>query len=175
MTGAGCAVHLADAAVEFEARDDLAAENAECVGLRAGESTGRMVEHEERTDGDAAGCGERGAGVKAIRSAFEDDAVGGVVGVVARVGDLVDGVAEDGGFAGKAAQGELVGFDAKTGTQPDAVRANQGDGGDGSVAELRGQTGDVVEDGIGRGIEDLVLIEGFDPESFVFDQERVHL
>ena len=37
------------------------------------------------------------------------------------------------------------------------------------------ETGDVVEDGIRGSGEDLVLLEGFDSESFVFDQESVHL
>jgi hypothetical protein len=134
-----------------------------------------MVEDKERADADAAGCAEGGASVEAVGAALKDDAVGGVVGVVAGVGEFVDGVAEDGGLAGQAAEGEFVGFDAEAGAQPDAVGADQGDGGDWGVAELRGQTGDVIEDGIGRGIEDLILIEGFNPQSFVFDQESIHL
>src|ERR1700733_1041034 len=66
-------------------------------------------------------------------------------------------------------------IDAVAGTQPDAVGADEGDGGDGGVAELGGQASDVIEDRIGRGVEDLVLIEGLDPESFVFDQQSIHL
>jgi hypothetical protein len=40
---------------------------------------------------------------------------------------------------------------------------------------LRGQPRDVVEHGIRRGVEYLVLIEGLDPKGFVFDQERIHV
>ena len=47
--------------------------------------------------------------------------------------------------------------------------ADERDYRDGGIADLRRQTGDVVEDGIRRRIEHLVLVEGLEPESFVFD------
>ena len=64
--------------------------------------------------------------------------------------------------------------DAEARLEPDAVGADERDGGDGGVADLGGETRDVVEDGIGRSVEDLVLVEGLDPQSFVFDQESIH-
>ena len=105
LTGAGGAIHLEDAAVELEASDDLAAEDTEGVGLLGGETTGGGIEDEERADADAAGSGEGSSGVEAVGAAFDVDAVGGEVGVVAGVLDLVDGIAEDGGLAGQAAEG----------------------------------------------------------------------
>ncbi len=140
-----------------------------------GETTRGSIEYEERADADAAGSGEGSAGVEAVGASFDVDAVGGKVGVVAAVLDLVDGVAEDGGLAGQAAESDFGDINADAGLEPDAVGADERDGRDGSVAELRGQPDDVVEDGIGGGVEHLVLMEGFDPESFVFDQESVHL
>ena len=47
------------------------------------------------------------AGVEAHVAAVDLDAVGGEVGVETGVGELVDGVAEDGGLAGSAAEREL--------------------------------------------------------------------
>ena len=41
-------------------------------------------------------------------------------------------------------------------------------------ADLRRQLCEVVKDGIRRRVEHLVLIEGFDPQRFVFDQESIH-
>src|SRR5216683_1560058 len=52
--------------------------------------------------------------VKAIRAALEKDAVGGIVGIVARVGDLVDGVAEDRGLTRQTAERQLQRFHAET-------------------------------------------------------------
>ncbi len=63
-----------------------------------------VVEHEERADADAVGCDQGSAGIEAEGAAVEEDAVGGEVGVVTGVGDLVDGVAEDGGLAGEAVE-----------------------------------------------------------------------
>ncbi len=154
LAGAGGAVHLADAAVELEAGDDLAAEDAESVGLRGGERARRAGRAtQQRADVDAAGRGEGSAGVEAVGAAFEQNAVGGEVGIVARVLNLVDGVAEDGGLAGQAAEGELGDIHADAGLEPDAVGADERDGRDRSVAELCGQPGDVVEDGIRRRVE----------------------
>src|ERR1700733_2391466 len=42
------------------------------------------------------------------------------------------------------------------------------------VAYLCSQTCQVVQDGIGRRVEYLVLIEGLDSQRFVFDQESIH-
>ena len=63
---------------------------------------------------------------------------------------------------------------AKTRPYPDAVRADERDRGNGRVADLRSQLRQVVKDGIRRRVENLVLVEGFDSQSFVFDQESVH-
>ena len=54
------------------------------------------------------------------------------------------------------------------GLEPDAVGTDEGDGGDGGVADLGGEAGDVVEDGIGRSVEDLVVGECLEPHCFVF-------
>ena len=52
--------------------------------------------------------------------------------------------------------------------------SEQRNGGEGGIAEAGSHAGDVVEDRVRRGIEHLVLVEGFEPESFVFDQQSVH-
>ncbi len=70
--------------------------------------------------------------------------------------------------AGGAAEGGLDEVDAYVGLEPDAVGADEGDGGDGGVADLGGEAGDVVEDGIGRRVEDLVVGQGLEPHRFVF-------
>ena len=159
LAGAGGTVYLADAGVEFEAVNDLTAENGEGFGLGCGESASGCVEDEEGAYTDAVGGGEGGTGVEAEGGIAEDDAFGGVVGVLAGVADLVDGVAEDGGLAGGAAERGLDEVEAYVGLEPDAVGADEGDGGDGGVADLGGEAGDVVEDGIGRRVEDLVVGE----------------
>src|SRR5206468_3098719 len=63
---------------------------------------------------------------------------------------------------------------AKTRAYPDAVRADERDRGNGGVADLRSQLCEVVKDGIRRRVEHLVLVEGLDAQSFVFDQESIH-
>ena len=146
LAGAGGAVDLADAGVELEAGDDLAAEDGEGAGLGWGEGAGGSVEDEEGADADAVGGGEGGAGVEAEGAVAEDDAFGGVVGVLAGVADLVDGVAEDGGLAGSAAERGFGEVEADVGLEPDAVGADERDGGDGGVADLGGEAGDVVEE-----------------------------
>ena len=132
------------------------------------------VKHQQRTDADTAGRGQRSAGIKAIRTALEQDAVRSIVGIVTRVGDLVDSVAEDGGLARQTAQRKLERFHAETRPDPDAVRADERDCRNGGVADLRSQLCEVVKDGIRRRVEHLVLVEGLDTQSFVFDQESVH-
>ncbi len=82
LAGAGGAIHLTDAAVELEAGDDLAAEDAEGAGLFLGQPAGCAVEDEKRADVDTAGRGEGSSGVEAIEASFDEDAVGGEVGVV---------------------------------------------------------------------------------------------
>ena len=175
LTRAGGTIHLANATVELEAGDDLAAEDAKRVGLLGSEATGCGVEDEKSTNAGAAGSCERSAGVEAIGAAFDVDAVGGEVWIAAGVLNFVDGVAEDGRFAGQATENQFGCVDAGAGLDPDAVRVDQRDGCDWGAAELRGESGDVVENGIRGSGEDLVLMEGFDSESFVFDQESVHL
>ncbi len=53
--------------------------------------------------------------------------------------------------------------------------ADEGDGGDGGVADLRCEPGDIVEDRIGHRVQDLVVSERFEPESFVFYKKCIHL
>ena len=150
LPGAGGAVDLADAAVELKANDDLAAKGGERFGLGYGEAARMGVEHEQGADGDAAGSGERGSGVEAEATAIDEDAGGGEVWILPGVSEFVDGVAEDGGFARSGAERELGGMDADAGLEPEAIGADEGDGGDGSVADVCGQAGEIVEDGIGR-------------------------
>ncbi len=132
------------------------------------------IQNKKDADADAAGGGKGSASVEAHTLPLDLYAVRGEVGVLAGVGEFVEGVAEDGGLAGSTAKGELGRVHAVAGLQPDAVLADEGDSCDGSVAYLGGETCDVVEDGIRRGVEHLVLAEGFDPESFVFDEECIH-
>ena len=100
--------------------------------------------------------------------AAEDDALGGEVRVHACVPDLVDGVAEDGGFARRTAEGNFPLVYADVGLEPDAVGSDERDGGDGGVADLGGEASDVVEDRIGRRVEDLVVGQGLESHCFVF-------
>ncbi len=59
---------------------------------------------------------------------------------------------------GSAGERDVGDIEADAGLEPDAVGADERDRRDGSVAELGGQPSDVVEDGIGRGVEYLVLV-----------------
>ena len=72
LAGAGGAVHLADAAVELEAGDDLAAEDVEGVGLRGGERRGAARSRTKSAPMlTAVGSGEGSAGVEAEDAAVE--------------------------------------------------------------------------------------------------------
>ena len=64
---------------------------------------------------------------------------------------------------------------ANTGLDPDAIGPDQRDRRDRRLADLSSQPRNVVEDRVGRRIEHLILIEGLNSESFVFDKESIHL
>ena len=65
--------------------------------------------------------------------------------------------------------GSSVAWRTDAGLEPDAVGAEERDGGEGRIADLGGEPDNVVEDGIGGLVEHLVLTKCFDPKGFVLD------
>ena len=162
LAGAGGAVHLADAKVELQPGDDHLAERVERLKLRGGELAGGGVEHAEAADGGAGRHDDGRAGVEAVAAVAERDAAGGVVGVAARVGNLVDAVAGERGFAGQRVARRAGDVDAVARREGDAVFFDKRDGRHGGVGDLRRQTSDVVEGGVVRHLQKLVLFESLE-------------
>lgn len=157
-----------------ELRHHLPGEHPQGVRLGGGEGAGGRVDDAQGAQGVPVGGDERGTGVEADPRPAGDERVvgeppvGGGVGHHQQVG-LGDGVGAEGDVAGG-----LGGVEAVPRLEPLAAVVDQADEGDGRVAHGRGQAGQVVELGFGRGVEEGVLAEGGQPVGFVRDGGCVH-
>ena len=129
------------------------AEGAEPVALRRGQRRAG-VEADVRRTGHQ----------REISEAFVERGVGHDEGAI-----FQDGVGAD----GSVARGVIV-VDADTGFVPLAFAVEQGDERDGSLEDARGQEGDAVERGLGRGVHDAVASQLFQAVFLVSWQRSRH-
>ena len=92
-----------------------------------------------------------------------------------RIVYLIERAAEDSRLAGQTAERGIKRLDAKTGLQQDTITPYKGERSDRSVADLGCQADNLIQGGVGRTIENLILAEGLNSQSFVLNMGAAHL
>ena len=153
-----------DDPAEFEGVEDVAPKGGEGVELVGGELTGYAIDDAEGAEGPAVVSHEGSAGVETDVRRAGDEGVGGEAGGGAGVRDdedvglrFGDGVGAEGEFA----RG-FGGVEADAGFEPLAVGVDEGDQGDGNLADLGREAGEVVVVGLGRCIQNAEGAKGGD-------------
>ena len=157
-TKPGLAPHL-------DVRSDLAGDFLQCGELGGGEGAGFKVDDAERAD-EAVFNFERDAGIEADVGLADDEGVVLCARILRCVGndERVFGenrVGAESGIARRFGEAEPDG-----GFEPLTVGVDQADEGNGGVADLRGERGEVIEVRFGGGVEQPAFTE--DGETFLF-------
>ena len=125
------------------------------------------VDDAERADGDALWGFEASASVEPEERLARHQGVVAGARIDREIGDdqhprPLQGVPAHGLF-----QRRLARIEADAGLEPLPVTRDEADQGHRSVADLAGQQDDVVETGLGRGVEDVIAVESLETLSVV--------
>ncbi|WP_241242024.1 hypothetical protein [Sphingobium algorifonticola] len=153
---------------QFELRHDLPGQDLEHEALVRGDALGswRTVEHANRSDRQAFRAAQERASVEAQALLRRDERISGKSGVVPRVGNDHEIVLEDCVRADGDVERHFARADAGFGLEPLPVLRDQIDDGNGRVEDFRGKPYQIVEFGLGRGVEDRIALQRGNPFCF---------
>lgn len=126
-----------------------------------------LIDHAQGTERVALRGNQRLAGVEADIGGLLHQRVVGKAGILARIFDFEQVGFQNGVGAKRLVPRRLRQLHAEARFEPLPVAIDQRHGGHGGAADERRQFGDVIERLLRRGVEDLILSQGFQPRGFI--------